>query len=440
MKLFSFYGVNKKQILHQIIAREVENASRENRNINRDLDIIIDYAEKIDDKKEDISPNRWFILSQLCCGTNKVDEAIRYYEKGVTMTINKINSEIRTDVKKRTKEIYTIASWNFSCQLLKHGKMDLGWKLFDHGLNTPAEGAQKWQRALFKPFSSKSAAMERENLFNKNILLLGEQGIGDTMAFITLINPIVEQAKKVHIIVPERLHSIYKRSLKECVVHADKEVRDNSLDEDLFDYQCALGSVPQYLYKDLNAFKSRKFQIEANSKNARRLKNQYQLNHSQKIIGISWQGGGRKDRVKDKSIELGTLLLSLKKYDVRVLSLQYGDDKEIVKNAANKFEVDFIDDENIQATKNMDTWLDQVEACDGIVSIANTTIHGAGSLNKPTLCLLGAKSDWRWLCDKEEKFSYWYPSVEIAWQDEENQDWGPALAKLALWMQQRYSS
>ena len=72
---------------------------------------------------------------------------------------------------------------------------------------------------------------------------------------------------------------------------------------------------------------------------------------------------------------------------MKILSLQYGDDKEIVKNAANKFEVDFID-ENIQATKNMDTWLDQVEACDGIVSITNTTIHGAGSLNKPTLCLL----------------------------------------------------
>ena len=44
MKLFSFYGVNKKQILHQIITREVENASRENRNIHRDLDIIIDLS------------------------------------------------------------------------------------------------------------------------------------------------------------------------------------------------------------------------------------------------------------------------------------------------------------------------------------------------------------------------------------------------------------
>ena len=149
-------------------------------------------------------------------------------------------------------------------------------------------------------------------------------------------------------------------------------------------------------------------------------------------------GGGRKDRLKDKSIDLGFTSF-FKKYNVKILSLQYGDDKEIVKNAATNSKLILLM-MRIFKRQKIWTWLDQVEACDGIVSIANTTIHGAGSLNKPTLCLLGAKSDWRWLCDKEEKFSYWYPSVEIAWQDEENQDWGPALARLDLWMQERYSS
>ena len=438
MKLFSFYGVSQKQILHQIITREVEKANNENRKISQDLDIIVDYVEKLNDNNDKVSPNYWFLLSQLCCGKGKTEEAERYYKKGVSITMNKINSESRIDLKKQIREIYTIASWNFSCQLLKYGRMDLGWKLFDHGLNTPAEGAQKWQRALFKPFSSAKVKPWRgESLLNKTILLLGEQGIGDTMAFMTLIQPIINVAKKVYIIVPERLHAIYTRSLEECVVYTDKEVRDKSLNENLFDYQCALGSVPQYLYKNVDSFKRRQFQVKANIDNARRLREQYQPKHPKKIIGISWQGGGKKDRMKDKSIELGALLLSLKKYDVRILSLQYGDDNKIVKNAADKFQVDFIDDKNIQATKNMDTWLDQVEACDGVVSIANTTIHGAGSLKKPTLCLLGAKSDWRWLSDKAEQFSYWYPSVEIAWQDEKSKDWGPALAKLDRWMQQK---
>ena len=62
----------------------------------------------------------------------------------------------------------------------------------------------------------------------------------------------------------------------------------------------------------------------------------------------------------------------------------------------------------------MDSWLDQVDVCDGVVSIANTTIHGAGSLKTnplPPWCKLT-----RMAMHKDEKFSYWYPTVEIAWE------------------------
>ena len=250
-----------------------------------------------------------------------------------------------------------------------------------------------------------------------------------------MIKPIIV-GKGAHIIAPERLHAIYERTYKECIVHSDKSVRDKTLDENIFDYQCALGSIPQYLYRDLHTFKSRKFQLSPNKKNSNSLREKYLKNSDKEIIiGISWQGGGRKDRIKDKSIELGDLLVALKPYKVKILSLQYGDDNKIVQKAASKFGVDFIDDEDVQATNDMDNWLDQVNACDGVVSIANTTIHGAGGLNIPTLCLLGSSSDWRWLNDRSEKFSYWYPSVEIAWQEVENKNWGPALKKIDDWMQ-----
>ena len=41
----------------------------------------------------------------------------------------------------------------------------------------------------------------------------------------------------------------------------------------------------------------------------------------------------------------------------------------------------------------MDFWLDQVQAVDFVISIANTTIHGAGGLGKPTFCLLSTFAD-----------------------------------------------
>ena len=63
----------------------------------------------------------------------------------------------------------------------------------------------------------------------------------------------------------------------------------------------------------------------------------------------------------------------------------------------------------------MDDWIAQVAACD-VFLVANTTIHGAGGLNIPTLCLLSLNSDWR-CSNPAVKRSYWYPSVGIARQD-----------------------
>ena len=57
-----------------------------------------------------------------------------------------------------------------------------------------------------------------------------------------------------------------------------------------------------------------------------------------------------------------------------------------------------------------------------------------GGLNKPTICLLGNKADWRWLTNKEEKYSYWYPTVRIAWQDEGSSSWEKALGEVQDWI------
>ena len=83
----------------------------------------------------------------------------------------------------------------------------------------------------------------------------------------------------------------------------------------------------------------------------------------------------------------------------------------------------------------MDLWLDQVAACDAVISVANTTIHGAGGLNLPTQCLLGKQSDWRWFTDPDVQRSYWYPSVGILRQDT-NQSWNQALKHARKWLRE----
>ena len=53
---------------------------------------------------------------------------------------------------------------------------------------------------------------------------------------------------------------------------------------------------------------------------------------------------------------------------------------------------------------------------DAVVSIANTTIHGSGGLNIPTV-LLRKHADWRWLDAEFSANSYWYSSVSALYED-----------------------
>ena len=84
--------------------------------------------------------------------------------------------------------------------------------------------------------------------------------------------------------------------------------------------------------------------------------------------------------------------------------------------------------------QDMDRWLSQVAACDSVLSVANTTIHGAGGLNKPTMCMLSQDSDWRWLKNPSVERSYWYPSVGIARQST-SKTWDAAFRKARLWLE-----
>ena len=104
------------------------------------------------------------------------------------------------------QKLVTENSWNFACIKLTMGDYE-GWRLYDHGLRAPAIGAQKWQRALVKPFTNIEIPIWRgESLIGKNILLLEEQAVGDTMMFLTLIPNLIDRASTVGVYLSKRLN------------------------------------------------------------------------------------------------------------------------------------------------------------------------------------------------------------------------------------------
>ena len=179
--------------------------------------------------------------------------------------------------------------------------------------------------------------------------------------------------------------------------------------------------------------------LNADRKLSNKLRSEYINYRSRKqfLVGISWTGGGRGPRIQEKSVDPTQFLSLLTGHgSVRFVNLQYGNSSPQIHQWQSSG-LDIIHDKRINPLKDMDSWLSQVQACDAVLSVANTTIHGAGGLNIPTLCLLSIYSDWRWLSDAKVTQSYWYPSVGIARQSVDK-SWSSAFSLVKTWFEEDF--
>ena len=165
--MIKHYGIDDKALVNQLIIREVERAAKEGRNINDNLKILL---EKIDEEsgEEKRLPQHWFSLAQICLANKQIEAIIEYYNRVISIIKKKHKETDLEKIKEKLELLYTCSSWNFGCGLVRQGNFELGWKLYDHGLRTPCEGKQRWQRSLYKPFSFNKIKLWRgENLRGK---------------------------------------------------------------------------------------------------------------------------------------------------------------------------------------------------------------------------------------------------------------------------------
>ena len=348
------------------------------------------------------------------------------------------------DQREKVIKINNQNSWNMGCILLSHQFFSDGWRLFEFGLRTKAAGPQKWQRAMPKPFTNEQCTVWRgEKLSNKRLLLLEEQAIGDVMQFMTLVPDLLKEARHIGILINNRLVEVYRRSFahliqnKSVSVWSFSDYQKGLLRSSDYDFQSPMGSVCQYRFTDIRKFASTAPILKVDSQLVEELSLKYQAaspkNSLTKLIGVSWRGGGRTDRIKQKSIDINDFAkLMLKTNGVRFVSLQYGESQSVIEYWRSQG-IDIYHDSDVNPLKDMDRWNAQVAACDAVVSVANTTIHGAGGLNIPTYCLLSRDSDWRWLKSIKVSRSYWYPSVGIARQSSSG-DWSDAFHTVTEWL------
>ena len=312
-------------------------------------------------------------------------KAISSYEKAIQINPNYADAH------------YNLGMLLFSMSDFKNGLIQYEWR-------------KKLPQNINKYKNIKGLEWQGENLNNKTILILSEQGIGDIIQFSRYIY-LIEKEYSVNIIfkTDKRMAYLFSKSKFKIIFNEDNIPK--------YDFYKHLMSLPKIYYEKTKTFPSQINFIPKDKKIA--LKWKERLNEIKGFkVGINWQGNKAYTSDHLRSIPLNYFndLFNIEK--INFISLQKGFGVEQIKNFKHKDKLyDF--SKEVDNGKNIfEDTIGILQNIDLVISIDSSLVHLSSTLGIKTFALLHFCPDWRWnLITKE--FS-WYDNLKIYRQEEIN--------------------
>ena len=245
------------------------------------------------------------------------------------------------------------------------------------------------------------------------IHLMGEQGIGDQLALLSLL--------RVAPIDPEETEVIYISDSRFDAVLKDNLLSVDFLSQDRFfneprslqsNEMVYLGDLTQYLVgKEPEEIQGA--YLVADETRVARLKKKYRaLANGRPIIGVAWNSASLIGHMR--SLPLIDILAAIP-YEALVVNLQYGANPVEIQ-AANKLrpDIEFINDESVDQMTDLASFAAQIMTLDRVITIDNTTAHFCGALGHPdshVLIPLGSETMWYW--GREGSIDPWYGNLHL---------------------------
>lgn len=274
------------------------------------------------------------------------------------------------------------------------------WQINKHNMYRPSVRSLNWYG---------------ENLSQKRVTVYADQGVGDTVLFLRYVPMILERYPdcNITIIAEQKLHDVIRSMMGDLTLHLlDKnQVIPASFQTD---YVVAASTLP-YVFDT---------RIDTVPPPYRTIQKQRDLNYKDNpddfVIGISWHTKS-SDAGYKRSIALASFKPLADLPNVKIVDLQYGDTAD--ERAACGF--DIIHDETVDCWNSLQDHVDQIHACDLVISVDNTTVHVAGAIGKAVWTILPYDCFWRcWHLGHES--TPWYPSMRLFRQGA-GRDYAPVL-------------
>jgi len=339
------------------------------------------------------------------------NQALAYFNKAIELSVGVAPEK-------------NIAHWYRTFTLLITGNFEAAWNdyeyrfMLDEHINDPYD----------------FPVYESTPIKNTPLLVTAEQGIGDQVMFVSCLPDLYKQTNHIILECDKRLQPLFKRSFPSVTTIYTGEFNKTSITEKFPDIQqkISIGSLPRLFRNSVSEFPNQSPYLLTDQNKHEKWKNRYRQLGNKLKVGISWQGGTIVEH-KKRSMTLASWK-DILACDCVFINLQYGDHESEITTFEKKHGIKIHDWEDSDSLKELDDFSAQISALDLVISVGNTNVHLAGSLNVPAWCLIPEVPSWRWLFSGET--CIWYPSVYI-YRQSDLHDWAPVLKKIRFDLEKR---
>ena len=304
---------------------------------------------------------------------------------------------------------------NLGVLRLERGDFREGWREFEWRLRA--------HDVRFREEGFSTPMWAGESLTGKTILLYAEQGFGDMIQCARFIPRVAERGARVLLRVPQAL-----RRLLQALPGVAAFVAEDAPEPEA-DFRAPLFSLPHLLDVTLDALPGPTPYLTADPALVALWKARLDTAAPRPgpRVGVVWSGNVTAKVDRGRSIPLRDFEPLARVVGAPLISLQKGfgldqlDDQPQIPRMT-VLGADF-DAGDFADTAAVIMNLDLVVSCDTAVA------HLAGALGRPAWLALNARSEWRWLYDRED--SPWYPGLRLYRQPAAG-DWRGAFERMAV--------
>ncbi|MDB5550075.1 MAG: repeat protein [Rhizobium sp.] len=315
---------------------------------------------------------------------------------------------------------------------LAEGHYNLGHVLLKLGdyANGFAEYEWRWDTPGFykKPDYKGMPVWSGEPFAGRKLIVHSEQGLGDTIQFAKLLGLAKSLGGDIVFHVPEKLEALLK-SLPFDVEVAGQHSASGG------DLQIPLMSLMNRLKLTPGSIPVMQSHLAANAERVAHWRQKLNLDGRERTIGFVWQGNPNSPAERGRSLKSpeelapfsvlpGTRLIALQKLGRDDLEQADTPSGWRVKGLSFTMEHPGPDMDG-----GPDAFLDTaaiMSSLDLVVSVCTAPLHLSGALGRPTIALLKAAPDWRWMMHGED--TPWYPGMTLCRQ-KQGEAYAPVIVR-----------